>query len=348
MSSEFILTDENVMNAWGESIRGLGVDPARTFVVPSGETSKSLSTACDLWRRLREQGADRYSLLVAIGGGVVGDLGGFVASTYMRGFPFAMVPTSLLAQVDSSVGGKVGINFEGSKNVLGQFSAPTSVVIDRSTLSTLSDRDLRAGWAELLKHGLIADRELWQGCDKSVIPEESVLERAVSIKAKIVIEDERELGPRRLLNLGHTLGHAIESESGSLTPLASLRDRASTQGVVTPEAAVPSEDLESGLRHGEAVSLGIVAAARLSVNERGLEPSAVEEIEAKLSDFGLPIRIPSAMSGSSLIARLGDDKKRRGGRLPWTLLDAIGQGCHGVEISEREVTRVLSELGARG
>lgn len=322
-SSCFVLTDENVLVAWGERFRDWVPEEA-LLVVPAGEASKSLEVATDLWRRLAAQGADRHSLLVAIGGGMVGDLGGFVASTFMRGMPCALVPTTLLSQVDASVGSKVGINFAGTKNLLGAFSPPRSVTIDLETLKTLPERDLRAGWSEILKHALIADAQLWSRCESAVIPNQAGIARAIGIKATIVIDDERERGARRLLNFGHTIGHAVEVESGVLA----------------------GANADAGLRHGEAVAIGLVAEARLSVEARGLSRDAAEEIEAKVERFGLPTRIPKGMSAERLLRSIGSDKKKRGRRVEWTLLDAIGRGAHGIDVSDRTVERVLNELGA--
>lgn len=328
-SSCFVLTDENVLAAWGERFRDWVPEEALLVVRP-GEASKSLEVATDLWRRLAVQGADRHSLLVAIGGGMVGDLGGFVASTFMRGMPCALVPTTLLSQVDASVGSKVGINFEGTKNLLGAFSPPTSVTIDLETLTTLSERDLRAGWSEILKHALIADAQLWSRCESAVIPNQAGIARAIGIKATIVIDDERERSARRLLNFGHTIGHAVEVESGALA--GARYDDALRHG--------------NALRHGEAVAIGMVAEARLSAEARRLTSEAAGEIEAKIARFGLPTRIPAGISVARLLQAIGSDKKKRGRRVEWTLLDAIGRGVHGIELPDSAVERVLVELGA--
>jgi 3-dehydroquinate synthase len=311
-----LITDETVAGLHWPRVeaalaeRGLKVV---TVVVPDGESSKSLKTVEEVADRFVRGGLDRRSLVVALGGGVVGDLGGFVASVFLRGVPYVQVPTTLLAQVDSSVGGKTGVNLASGKNLVGTFHQPLCVYADLTTLSTLPARDLSSGLAEIVKHGVIADEALLlrleeraeeaRAGDPALLAE--LVRRSCAIKAEVVATDERELlsdapgGGRAQLNFGHTVGHALESASaGGPAPL----------------------------RHGEAVALGMIAAARVG-EKLGLGDPALEaRLVALLPRLGLPTDLDRRLDGPTL-ERVGVDKKRAGGRVAMVLVPRIGQAA---------------------
>ncbi len=249
--------------------------------------------------------ADRHTLIVALGGGVVGDLAGFVAATFARGLPLIMVPTTLLAQVDSSVGGKVGINHPGAKNIIGAFYQPAGVWIDTDTLRTLPLRELRCGLAEVVKYGVILDAEFFASLERDV---ESIVDRhdqdlrriiieSCRLKAAVVIGDEREqTGLRAVLNFGHTIGHAIETVAG----------------------------YDGAFQHGEAVSVGMVAEARLAERIGWIGPAEVKRLTRLLEQFGLPTCAPG-LDEDRLVAAMMRDKKNRHGQVRFVLPRAIGQ-----------------------
>ena len=284
------------------SLRGAGLR-ARRFDVPDGERSKSLAQAGRLYDALLAGGADRGSVVVALGGGVVGDLAGFVAATLLRGVPVVQVPTSLLAMVDSSVGGKTGVNVARGKNLVGAFHQPRLVWIDAATLRTLPPRQLRAGLAEVVKHAAIADAGLFEELEaqgERLLGGElerwlPILERNCAIKARVVALDERETGLRMTLNFGHTLGHAVES-------LARYR----------------------GVLHGEAVAIGMAFAARRS-EALGLAPAGTaERLVGLLARLGLPTALPRHPRRAYLAA-LSVDKKKRDTRIRFVALRGIGR-----------------------
>lgn len=284
------------------SLREAGLRGTR-LDVPEGDASKSLRQAARLYDALLAFGADRGSVVVALGGGMVGDLAGFVAATYLRGIPFVQVPTSLLAMIDASVGGKVAVNLPQGKNLVGAFHQPRLVWIDLAVLATLPRRELAAGMAEIIKAGAIWDPELFERLERDLeralaldvevlLP---VVERACAIKAEVVSRDEREADLRMLLNFGHTLGHAIER-------LRRYR----------------------GILHGEAVAIGMVFAARRS-EELGLAPAGcTERLEALLRRAGLPTELPDFPRRAYLSA-LSVDKKRKDTRIRFVALRGIGR-----------------------
>jgi shikimate kinase/3-dehydroquinate synthase len=326
-----IITDETVAALHLPTLRQ-SLDAAmithHTITVAPGEASKSVASWSRVCEALLAAGADRHTSVIALGGGVVGDLAGFAAAATLRGLPFIQIPTTLLAQVDSSVGGKTGINAPQGKNLIGAFHQPRAVLADVSLLSSLPARERAAGYAEIVKAGLIADTALYEWCeanaagikagDPAALAE--AVARAVAFKAHIVAADERETAAqdgRALLNLGHTFAHALEAEQG----------------------------YGNGLLHGEAVAIGLALAARLSV-QRGLCPAPViPRLENHLAATGLPTRIP-AMAADKLLAHMRFDKKNRDGALTFVLLQDIGQAftCNGVQ--DDEVKRVLIEGGA--
>ena len=301
-----IVTDDTVsrlhLGRYAGALRARGRRVAAT-VVPDGEASKSMARAEELCESFAREGLDRGAVIVALGGGVVGDLAGYVASIFLRGVAYVQLPTTLLAQVDSSVGGKTGVNLPAGKNLVGSFWQPRLVYADIATLATLSDRDLSAGLAEVIKHALIADAPLLSLLESRAAEAragdplllELLVARSCAIKARVVAEDERETsGARALLNFGHTVGHALESASHS-----------------QPEP----------LRHGEAVGLGMLAAARVQRALGGvdLEP----RIAALLSAVGLPVDLDPRLSPGTL-ARVAVDKKRGGDRLSFVIVDEPG------------------------
>jgi 3-dehydroquinate synthase len=321
----FVITDPRVNGLHGAALRaGLGRFEAETILVPPGERQKSLRRAGLLWDQLLRRGADRASVVIAFGGGVIGDLAGFVAATYMRGLPYVQLPTTLLAQVDSSVGGKVAINHPRAKNLIGAFHQPRVVVADVSVLSTLRPRDYREGLAEVAKAAAIADRALfgWLERNRADVlgrdPEAltHLVRRCCEIKARVVEADERESGPRALLNFGHTVGHALESLTGY-----------------------------GALRHGEAVSIGMAGAARVSRLLGLLSEEDEKQLTALLAGFGLPTKI-AGLGAPAVLDRLRLDKKAIGGVPRLVLLTAIGQAEWGRQVPPRILQAALRGIGA--
>ena len=284
--------------------------PAHLMTLPSGERVKSLRVAEQLYAQLLEAGCDRGSLLVIVGGGVLGDLGGFVAATYMRGIPYVQVPTTLLAQVDSSVGGKVAVDLPQGKNLVGAFHQPLMTLIDPDTLGTLPLRHWRNGFAEMLKYGAALQVGLWRRLQTMVeaelisprrvrkAPDHWTLPiaRCVSLKAQIVSDDERDLSGRRaLLNFGHTVGHAIEAALGY-----------------------------RGWLHGEAIAAGMVAEAEIGRILGVTPPEVADELRETIAQAGLPTRLPAGVDADTLLMHMRHDKKRAGDSLSIVLLEAIG------------------------
>ena len=319
-----IVSDFNVWPAHGEmlsaGLRRAGVEP-QPILLPPGEATKSWDHLVRLVDQLLALGIERGGGLVAFGGGVVGDLAGFAAAILKRGCRYVQLPTTLLAQVDSSVGGKTGINVAAGKNLVGAFHQPAMVLIDPGVLATLPDRELRAGYAEVMKYGLINDAPFFAWCEANgaslLARDGHALQQAIShcvrAKAAIVAADERETkGQRALLNLGHTFGHALEAAAG-------YSDR---------------------LLHGEAVAIGMALAFRFSAR-RGLCTAAdAERVTAHLRDAGLPTEPTGlASSGAELVALMRQDKKISGGHLPFVLMRGIGEA-----FLDREVE--LGEVGA--
>ena len=306
-----IVTDETVAAIHGATLQAsLAAAGVRSEIVavPAGEASKSFPELERLMDRLLAAGLDRKDIVVAMGGGVVGDLAGLAAALYMRGIDFVQVPTTLLAQVDSSVGGKTAIDTPRGKNLVGAFHQPRLVLADIDVLATLPAVQLRSGWAEVLKHGLICDADFFdwlagEGAD-GVRGDPAALERAVvrsvEIKSAIVGEDEKEAGKRALLNLGHTFGHAIEAELGFE---------------------------EAALAHGEAVALGCCMAFRFSAAEGLCTAADADRVEAVIAAAGLPTRLDQAGSfeADRLIALMAGDKKAEAGGITLILARGIGQ-----------------------
>lgn len=305
--SVLVVSDERVGALYGptvfESLAAAGLRP-HEFRFKQGEASKNLRVAEDIYRALVDCEIGRDGLVLALGGGVVSDLAGFAAATWMRGVRFAICPTTLEADIDASIGGKTAVNIPGGKNLVGVFHQPVLVAIDPSCLKTLEPRDVRAGMAESIKHALITSGELltWQeqkveailSLDEEVVTD--LILRNVRIKAAIVQQDAREqTGERMLLNLGHTIGHAIESCS------------------------------DFALRHGECVALGTLAACRLSRALGMLDQSIVGRLERLFARFGLPTELAVPIDTDEIMATLRQDKKVRGGEVQFVLLEDIGR-----------------------
>lgn len=322
--STAILTDSNVGPLYAaklaRSLESAGLRVADTIEVPAGERSKSLETYAGVLSRLARAGVTRDAVLVALGGGVVGDLGGFVAASYLRGISFAAVPTSLLSMVDSSVGGKVGIDLPEGKNLAGAFLQPRVVAADTALLGSLPPSEVSGGLAEVLKMGLLSGGEFYR--DLSLIAraregEEDAFRRLVAhsvrFKAGVVAEDEREGGRRAILNYGHTVGHGIEAAA------------------------------DYTLAHGEAIALGMRAAARLSEGRYGVEIAGKQD--ALLSAAGLPLRT-SGVEPAAVLEAMGRDKKRVSGDAGhrFVLLQEIGRPVWGVPVTEEEAERAMEGI----
>ncbi len=329
-----VITDETVGRLHGKaalaSLEAAGA-PGRLLTVPPGEVSKSFAELERVLDRMLAFQLDRKDVVVALGGGVVGDLAGLAAALFMRGIDFVQVPTTLLAQVDSSVGGKTAIDTPRGKNLVGAFHQPRLVVADIDVLATLPERQLRSGWAEVLKHGLICDADFFDwlagegavgaGGDPEALHRAVV--RSVEIKSGIVGEDEKEAGRRALLNLGHTFGHAIEAELGFD---------------------------ETRLTHGEAVGLGCALAFRFSVAS-GLCPAEdARRAEAVIAAAGLPTRLAQAgrFRAASLVKRMAGDKKTEGGRLTLILARRIGGAVVVKDVDAAAVGAFLDAELSRG
>lgn len=329
-SNVFILYDKNVypyVQVIEEALAQNGVD-TKNFAVKGGEPTKSYNGYYSVMNWLLEGGVTRNSVLMAVGGGVVGDLGGFAAATVMRGIPFVQVPTTLLAQVDSSVGGKTGINTAQGKNLVGAFYQPKSVICDLGTLGTLPERELKSGYAEIVKYGLINDLEFFEWLEENGEKVLSLDEDAISYaiyksceaKAKIVAEDEREKGQRALLNLGHTFGHALEAAA----------------------------NYDGRLLHGEAVSIGMVLAFKLSVSMGLCSHEDSERVQDYLKSCGLKTKISDispkiTQSAEYLWDNMTRDKKALNDKIGFILTRGIGQAFQSFDVEKKLVLRILDE-----
>ncbi len=289
--------------------------------LPSGEMAKSLESYGWIMSDLAKERISRSAVIIALGGGVIGDLAGFVAATYLRGIAFVQIPTTLLAMVDSSVGGKTGVNLPEGKNLVGAFHQPKLVVADLDTLSTLPAKEFSAGMAEVIKAGAIRDKALFDRVAQGVKPNDAdldeIVEKCVAIKARVVERDEFETkGERALLNFGHTIGHAIEKATGYNTYL-----------------------------HGEAISLGMRAAAWLSVWHAGLAEADARRIEAALTASQLPLVLKPEVDRATILAALGNDKKvAADGQVRWVLLKALGEATSGHELPRDLVEKAVGLL----
>lgn len=313
-----LITDEHVGPLHAASCG----DVACVLTVSAGEQHKTLQTVNTLYSQLLAAGTDRTGTIVALGGGVVGDMAGFVAATYMRGVDFVQCPTSLLAMVDASVGGKTGVDLPEGKNLVGAFKQPTAVLADISTLQTLPPAEFAAGMAEVIKHGLISHPRLFEQVEeegrrlRSMSPArlQTLVSEAIRVKRDVVQEDPFEHGRRAMLNLGHTFGHAIEQVSGYQ------------------------------VSHGQGVAMGLAAAAHLSVRLDCCEAALPQRVEAVLRQVNLPTRIPVSLPAEAIYQAMFSDKKKVGRRLRFILLRAVGQVFVADDVAETDVLAVLTSL----
>ncbi len=317
----FVLTSPEIWSLWGERMQdSLPQEPLVLFL-PPGERHKRMAQVERLATEMAKSGADRSSLLIAFGGGVIGDMGGFLSAIYMRGIDYIQVPTTLLSQVDSSVGGKTGANLQTGKNLVGCFYPPQEVVADIALLHTLPQRELRAGIYESIKAGLIRDAALFrfieshrealdQGDPASL---EKMIAASIRMKAEVVNEDERELGVRMILNFGHTIGHAIEAVTGY-----------------------------RALLHGEAVAWGMIAALHLSHQRNLLTADTVRRIEGLIRYFEPPA-LPS-LSGKRLLQAASGDKKNRAGVRRFVLLQGLGSAVVAEDVTDVEVLAAIDAM----
>ena len=319
-----VVTDRNVATVQAPTLRTLFGD-APTLVVPAGEESKCIPEFGRVLDFLASQGLDRSCAVFAVGGGVVGDLAGFAAASYLRGVDYYQVPTTLLAMVDSSVGGKTGVNLKAGKNLAGAFHQPRRVFIATGFLKRLPPREFAAGMAEVIKTALLGDRLLFEDLERAALSAGDlrlawVVRVCCTIKARLVEADEQERaasGGRALLNLGHTFGHAVEQVTGYGTYL-----------------------------HGEAVAVGLCAAARLSRRMGLIGESEVTRVEAVVAAHGLPTRLRTALPVPDLLAAMARDKKARAGALRFVVLNSLGEAAVRSDVPAPEVEAVWREVGS--
>lgn len=319
-----IITDTNIAKLHLERIEGLLKEAGYNtgvYVAEAGEKTKSLAVLEDIIGVALEAGLERNSVIVALGGGVVGDLAGFVAASYMRGIRFVQIPTTILAH-DSSVGGKVAVNHPKAKNIIGAFHQPEMVLFDTALLQTLPPRDVRSGLAEMVKHGLIWDADFTAWCEenaeKLLALDPAALQHGLyfgcGVKAQVVSQDEREGGLRAILNLGHTIGHALEAVAGY-----------------------------GELMHGEAISIGMVGAARLAV--RHGHPEEIYTVTKRLmKKFGLPVQVPPHYDPDAIMSAMMHDKKFKDGKMVFILPTAIGKVEINKNVTADSVREVVEEL----
>ncbi len=318
-----LITDSNVEVHYAESVTtaliAAGISISH-HVVKAGEAAKSMANVEKLCREMTQSGHGRKSFVLALGGGVVGDLAGFVAAVFYRGIPFVQIPTTIVSQVDSSVGGKTGVNIAEGKNLVGAFHQPKVVIVDPSTLSTLPGREYREGYAEVIKHAAIRDEAMFDDLEKldpmDQRPPADLLARNLAIKARVVEEDEQELNDTRaLLNFGHTIGHGIE-------------------------ASLPYGEL----LHGEAISLGIRAAVYLSQKRSTLSVAEGMRILALLKAFQLPLILDEKIATDTIMQKLLTDKKFSSGSIRFVLLKALGVSFVSDEITETDLREAIEHI----
>ncbi len=324
VSAVILLTNSAIDGLYGDRVRaglaGLAC-PLQTVLLPDGEACKNLETLNLIFDAMLQAQYDRRAVIVALGGGVIGDMAGFAAAVYMRGIRFVQVPTTLLAQVDSSVGGKTAVNHPLGKNMIGAFHQPVAVEIDSTVLQTLPQREISAGLAEVIKYGLIMDAPFFEWCEKhadalvqrdpQIISE--AIRRSCQFKAEVVGEDERESGRRAILNLGHTFGHAIEAGLGYGQWL-----------------------------HGEAVGCGLVMAAELSHRVCGLPAADVERVRALVAAIGCPTTAPALGGAEQWFSLMSGDKKAQGGQIKFVLMPCIGQAV--VQPADPQAVRQVLQI----
>ena len=322
-----LVSDGAIMRLYGKtvvaSLESAGFT-VTTIDVPEGEAAKTLAVAEHCWDRLLTAGLDRTSTVLALGGGAVGDVAGFAAATYMRGINFIQLPTTVLAQVDASIGGKTAIDHPLGKNMIGAFHQPRLVVVDPAVARTLPEREFRSGLAEIVKHGIVLDADYFAELERDLAPlaarDLGVLERIIGgscrLKAAVVERDEREAELRHVLNYGHTIGHALEAATGY-----------------------------TRYAHGEAVSLGIVAEARLARRLGIADDETTTRQERMLETLGLPVRAPS-IDVEPIVSAMARDKKAKDGRVPFVLAPRIGAFRIVYDVPTTEIHAVIASLGS--
>jgi 3-dehydroquinate synthase len=320
-----VITDDCVGSLYGKkflaSLADVGLN-VNLIEFPAGEASKNISTVLDISEKLLQLGADSETLLLALGGGVVGDITGFIASVFMRSVPYIQIPTTLVAQVDSSIGGKTAVDLPQGKNLMGTFYQPCAVFTDLSFLETLPEKEFNNGLAEIIKYGIIDDEKMFHTVEDNIEAIKlkdsklllNIIETCCRIKKSIVEIDEKDQGLRHILNFGHTLGHALETMS---------------QYTIT---------------HGEGVALGMIAAARLSEKMGYLESNEAKRIEALIREAGLPCKIPETFFADNIIAALQMDKKKKGDIIRFVLLKKIGMPFIIGSIKPEMITAVIEEM----
>ena len=320
-----ILSDDNVFPLYGEEVKASLKEISEnifSYVFHAGEEYKNLDTVRDIYKALKGLSLDRRDLILALGGGVTGDMGGFAAATYLRGVDFIQLPTTLLSCTDSSIGGKTGVDLDEYKNMVGAFKMPRLVYMNLKTLSSLPDREFSSGMAEILKHGLIRDQAYYEWLinnfseinDKEPEVILKMIQRSLEIKRDVVEKDPFEEGDRALLNFGHTIGHAIEKY------------------------------MDLTLKHGECVALGIVAACSISYKRGMLSTDEMYEIRDMLVPFGLPITLPDDADPDKILALTKADKKMDKGRIRFVLLKKVGRAYIDTTVSDEEILSGIKEL----
>lgn len=319
-----IVTDSRVDEFYGEEVLGLlsgKCVKAVKYVFPQGEASKTLDTVKEVYKFLIQEGFDRSDMLIALGGGVTGDLTGYTAATYLRGIDFIQLPTTLLAQCDSSIGGKTGVDFDGYKNMVGAFKMPRLVYMNLAVLKTLEDRQFFSGFAEVMKHGIIKDaifyewliEKMYEICERDLDTLEEMVMRSCGVKKLVVEKDPGEQGDRALLNLGHTIGHAIEKAKGF------------------------------ELYHGECVALGTVAAAYISWKKEMLSMEEYYEIRDMFVPFYLPITV-EGIEPEEILRLTKSDKKMKAGKIRFILLKKIGKAVIDSTVTDEEILQAVREI----
>lgn len=319
-----IYTDSNVEKLYAKQIQELLEPVCRKVILfsfPAGEEHKTLDTIKEAYKTLIEAGFDRKDLILALGGGVVGDMAGYTAATYLRGIDFVQVPTTLLAQCDSSIGGKTGVDFDGYKNMVGAFHMPRLVYMNLATLKTLDDRQFYNGFAEVMKHGLIKDAifyewlidKMYEICERDLDTLEEMIMRSCTVKKLVVEKDPKEQGERALLNFGHTIGHAIEKYKNFT------------------------------LSHGECVALGCVAAAFISWKHELLTMEEYYEVRDMFVPFNLPISVED-IDPQEILRLTKSDKKMKDGTLQFILLKRVGKAMRDTSVTDEDILAALDEL----
>lgn len=319
-----IITDSNVEKLYGEEVVKLLDSRCKKVVMysfPAGEESKNLDVVRDAYKFLIENGFDRKDLLIALGGGVTGDMTGFIAATYLRGVDFVQIPTTLLSQADSAIGGKTGVDFDGYKNMVGAFKMPCLVYMNAAVLSTLSERQFYSGFAEVMKHGLIKDEafylwlieNMYEICERNLDTLQEMLYHSCEIKKQVVEKDPTEKGDRALLNFGHTIGHAIEKAKNF------------------------------SLFHGECVALGAVAAAFISYKRNMIKMEEYYEIRDMFVPFNLPISVDD-IDPAEIVKLTRSDKKMEAGKIKFVLLKKVGKAVIDDSVTEAEILEAVKEI----